>query len=280
MKLKHVFLLALLLTLVLPVIPFFVPQAQAVFGAEDIILEYGAESGVLQPPWDLISEEAGYSDVSVSSDVARTGNKSIKLATLQDDVYPLPTYPYTGCSYREYNLPEEFYLSWWIYLPTNYYTHMIDSDAGDGDPKGYDTIGGFKYQEGSSYEWKFRFRIGHSTASGFYLRFALEGRDYPYSVEEAKNYTEPTVTTWHHLQIYWKESAVGNGIIRAWYDNYLMFEKVGSGDWYNDPQYHDASAPDLPRTSISRYTSNYDPAGYTYTDDTVIATEKVTETCY
>ncbi|NIO36481.1 hypothetical protein GTO27_02135 [Candidatus Bathyarchaeota archaeon] len=236
------------------------------FGPEDIVLEYGAESGVLQPPWDRVRQEPGYSQVKTVSDVARTGSKSVKFETLVDYVR-IDSYPYTECSIREYDLPTEVYLSWWHYFPAGYFTNMLEVK---------DTVGGFKYMWGGrDNEWRMRFMI---TATGK-VRFSLSGTTIP---DEYRDYAESSISpvegTWTHFQVYWKESDEGHGIVRAWYNDFQLYERIGSGDFYTDPQYWDPNAPDGPRAVVQRYTSENDPAGYTYADDIVIATEKIPET--
>ena len=87
------------------------PSARALF-------EYGAESGDLQPPWDVIGPQ-GYGDhsgstVTVDSSEVRTGTKSAKIyqvgATRSDAQRRVVL--------REVTTQHEYYLSWWAYVPS------------------------------------------------------------------------------------------------------------------------------------------------------------------
>jgi len=229
---------------------------------DKIFFQYGAEAGVLQPPWDHVDEvQSAGTKVDVVTEIARTGNYSVKRTT------PSGTkeFPENLACVKEWNTITEFYLSWWVYLPSEYYTDMLTVK---------DTIGGLKYMwNGAVNEWSMRFMLTPSV-----IYFGVGGRTMPDANKgSAQNSTKPLAGQWTHFQIYWKESMTGNGIVRAWYNDYLLYERVGSGDFYTDPQYWDATAPDSPYVTLSRYVDYNDPAGYTYLDDVVVATEKVPE---
>jgi len=236
-----------------------------------VLFEYGAETGVLQPPWDLVRQFPEYgATITIVDRIARTGSKSVKF---EHTAEPPKESEAKRTSLRKWETWPEFYLSWWVYFPS-------DFDCGGQDPDRWDTLGGVKYMwDDDAEEWKFRFMVTKYDGK-HEMEFVIAGTTYPL---QSKYYRFPDhrkipKETWIHLQmyIYLHET---DGVIRAWAtwsgdpgDGGLLVERTGIPTLPSD-----SDAPDTPYITISHYTSNYDPPAKIYVDDVVASSEKVPE---
>ncbi len=118
---RRALILLLLFMVAMPLLSFFtVPPAQAVFGAEDIYFEYGAESGALQPPWDSAGAEGSGTKsgagVVVDSTHVRTGTEAMKFYQGS----PTKSDAQRRVCAGKLQTSNELYASWWTYFPSSY----------------------------------------------------------------------------------------------------------------------------------------------------------------
>jgi len=125
---QNVPLLFLLVVSLFLVFNFSVYPAQAVFGEEDIFFEYGAESGVLQPPITWV-QTGGDGYIETATSPIKTGDRSIEF-------YMEPAGTDISRRSRIWMYQDnfgtrymEFYLSYWIYFPAEDPWTTSDSDG-------------------------------------------------------------------------------------------------------------------------------------------------------
>jgi len=272
--------------------------------AEKIFFESGAESGVLQPPWDWVGL-MGNGDMTgsyarVDTEQSHSGTKSIK-------IYQVPP-PKSDAQRRVYvshqsHTELEFYWSYWAFYPTGYDTVVETANF-------LNTGGLTLYWRNPSIGWstnkglRLRFHPGVD-ANGFYERVSWSGIDdenpdtpawsetfdpwgidggRPWFWDAAKIYID--LNEWHHYQVYIKVSNGTNidGQITVWIDDNLSLNKTGiptnpaywgypaSGESFNDgktgPYY---------TCGIEQYGDYNTPQLSVWYDDMVAATEKVPE---
>ena len=285
MRVRGTFLVGILLLAALQLLISYTPhaRAQAVFDpTTDIFLEYGAESGVLQPPWDAVGPNGqGSHELSktiVDDTHTRTGTYS-----MYNYVCPPPKDDaQRRISNRYYSTAKEYYLSWWVYFDSWDYT---DYSA---------VIGGWQHCFGTSarlYSWweGGRFKIQANTGR-FYFEYAWSGIDV-WSADAwalAQNYyTDYYITDyygqWIHLQVYVKETTDSTGIVRAWFNNVLVAEKTNiKTDPSGYPEWTEKNCiwthGPYPWIVIELYDGRNGPENGYWVDDIVLATEKVSET--
>jgi len=235
---------------------FSVYPAQAVFDENDIIFEYGAESGGLQPPWDLVQEQNG-ADVSIETSIVHSGTKSIKFETLTG---------YSGQPRGQLNLWHDknnddlhestLYLSMWVYLPDAY------------DLQDWDSMFDFHWKQES---WANMRRIR--------TYFSRDGSNIiPATIAPDGNWKENATTVfpknqWFHVQQYLVIDDT-NGVMKLWVDNDLVFDYSN----FNSAYTPDGNAPDITVAEIKIYCDSDEPRPLVkYVDDYVLATEKVPE---
>jgi len=284
----------------MPLLSFFiVPPAQAVFGAEDIYFEYGAESGVLQPPWDSVS---GSGIITVDDTHARTGSYSVKMYQKA----PPKTDQERRGHMREYGTSHgrtEGYASYWVYM---------DSQVAEPNNDWGPTWGGWQTWFGptwKTYYWWTGMRFGSAGSpnnKGIQVSWGFgkigEGVNFDEdaeAVEQAwdlrlvddKYYYSNMIGSWHHFQLYYKIATGTSGIVRAWINNTLVAEKTGFAtdpraydSWNNNPEdgtqcvFRSANSPNgAPNLGPDLYqgTSSYE--NWAWYDDFVFADEKVSE---
>jgi len=274
--------------------------------ADTIFFEYGAESGVLQPPFDLVgphgSGDKSGSYTKVVSSPVRTGTKSVEIyqkrppkSDAQRRVVIMKTQE-TGWNKRE------FYLSWWVYFPSDY--------AWDGpDANSFGTnLGGWQLWFGppsNRHQWRtraiFRLRSGSSRELQFqysFWEFPDTNNDGDFDEDDTSRfnnntgvYIDENLNQWIHFQLYLKMTTGSDSVVRAWVDNNLVFEKT---TWTSDIT---AAAPEAYSDWSGEncdWMSSFNPDGYPMfrfkiyddedsgekkmnIDDIVWATEKVPE---
>ncbi|MCW4051989.1 MAG: polysaccharide lyase, partial [Candidatus Bathyarchaeota archaeon] len=259
-----------------------------------ILFEYGAESGVLQPPWSLYAMTHGDppfapSKNEVSSERARTGSKSMYFY----QVPPSKTGDQRHPGVRYYDMQEkEFYLSWWTYFDGRWLVNDVDGWG--------TTLGGWQIFFGPSAEspggkWRWwtggRFYI-HQTSR--YVSFGYgwgkhsDALDYSPDAEAIEqtwqsNYrVTDYLNQWVHFQLYIKFEADNTGIVRAWFNDDLFAEKTNiktdPSSYAEWSQYNCVWAvSEYPFIVVELYQSTESFESWMWVDDVVAATEKVTE---
>jgi len=245
---QNVPLLFLLVVSLFLVFNFSVYPAQAVFGEDTIIFEYGAESGTLQPPWDLVQEQNG-ADVSIESSIVHSGTKSIKFETLSG---------YSGQPRGQLNLwhdntsarlhENSIYLSYWVYLPDAY------------DLQDWDSMFDFHYKANGS-PWYNMYNVR--------CYFEKYGSDIIAVTKAPSNDWTRNATTvfpknqWIHVQEY-VEISVSSGVMKLWVDNQLTFDYSG----IDTATTSGGVAPDVTVVEMKVYCSSSEPRPLVkYTDD-------------
>jgi len=239
-------LLFLLTSSLFLIFNFSVQPAKAVFDPRpiseggDIIFEYGAESGALQPPWDSVKGDGDqYGIASVNTSKARTGDNSIYMyqKSAPKDEHE------RRVNIREYGSSlqlHEAYISWWVYFDSN----CIDSDnADDWGP----TLGGFQLWFGPSVKtWMWwtgaRFTTAGGSGTNRRIQFSYRwGKADPYphfdsDAQAQQEYFDPNEAwcqfdnlknTWVHFQIYYKIATGTDGVVTAWLNNNEIASKTG-----------------------------------------------------
>ena len=258
-------------------------------GFGNTFFEYGAEYGVLEPPWDTYA--TGHDDPpfepskrEVSSDKARTGSKSI--------YFYQPPPPKTGDQrhpgLRLYQTDsKDFYFSWWSYFDNRWLTE---------DTNGWGTtMGGWQVFFGPTGEkWRWwcggRFFVS-PTSRVVKFSYGVHVNGYESDWWSLKQYAEIITTEyyitdylnqWVHFQVYINFTTDNAGTVKAWFNNNLVMDKSG---FATDPQGHCAwnhynciwAVNEYPFLVIELYQSTDSFESCLWIDDVVAATEKVPE---
>ena len=264
--------------------------------ANTIFFEYGAESGVLEPPFDDAgprgSGDKSGSYVRVVDSIVRSGSTSIeiyqKAPPKSDAQRRVGVFKYGESSY-----PREAYLSWWVYFPNEPPWNSDDKD-------GWGTnIGGWKLCFGppdNRWQWWTGGRF-HVDKSSREVIFDYAWHKYPVIgvrkdwIFHSGFYVDENLNQWIHFQIYYKITTDSDSVIRAWVNNKLFAEKT---TW--DSIYY-AAAPEAcpewneydcdwasgcrsgrPHMSAKLYDGKDSKEKRIWVDDIVWATQKVLET--
>lgn len=251
--------------------------------ADKIFFEYGAESGVLQPPWDKVGAVGYPSSTIIDDSHARSGTYSMKLYQGQ----PTKTEKERRVSNRLYSTDrKEFYVSWWVYFDSQWDNQDSWSTLGGWQtffgPSGEDPAGKWRWWTGG------RFQV-HGNG---YLQFAYgwgkaEGAsDFSANAESIEQswatsyYVSDYYDQWVHFQVYVKMANGTDGTVTAWFNNNLVANKTGiktdpSGYseftsnnciWANNP---------YPWIVIELYQDTTSFESWIWVDDVVAATEKI-----
>jgi len=280
----------LVATLFLAFPSFYIPPAQAVIGAEDIVWESGFEDGDSNfPSWDAWYSDTGSSTTTISTEQVRdTRSKSVKFTMASgyksDKARRLGLFVHDD---TETVYERGFYYSFWMFIPSNI-EDMID--------KSYNwlTIGGLKWYF-YKYLWSFgarwalqwnngkimvRLHIGGHMNSGY--GSPQEGVHYD-PPESAIWWSNINYGAWNHFQIYLKSKTDATGAWQAWVND------ISLGSLTNVRSHPNAfltptQGTDFftqhnlcPHPQVMYYVDKNAPGGTLYADDVVIATEKVTE---
>ena len=261
--------------------------------AEKIFFEYGAESGILQPPLDNIGP-TGSGDKSGSYTIvddahAKTGNYSMKL-------YQIPP-PKSDAQRRISNRyywtgRKEFYVSWWAYFDDRWLTQ---------DPDGWgSTLGGWQIFFGPSGEdpggkWRWwtggRFHISQTSRS---LTFAYgwgkhaDANDFSADAEAIEQVwdsgydIDDFLNRWVHFQVYVKMTIDNTGVVRAWFNNALVAEKTNiktDPEGYSEFVQNNCiwAVNDCPWIVLELYQGSNSFESWIWVDDVVAASQKVPE---
>ena len=254
--------------------------------ATDIFFEYGAESGVLKPPWDFAGlmgdGDRDYSEVTVSSEQARTGTKSMKF--YQESPIKSDAERRVRCrEWTDVSFPE-MYLSYWVYLPDN-----MKYDAGGWSGQ-WSNLGGIGMRCGPT-SWKHKYSQGFSlylndgNPRRFYFKETepygeYTGEEHIYNSDYYLNNTY--ANTWIHVQIYVKYSNSSNGIWTGRINNDLVKNVTGR---INDPRgysrWNDENLvfayPNGVHGTVQLYQRTTSPEAWCYADDVVFTDTKVSE---
>ena len=271
--------------------------------ANTIFFEYGAESGVLQPPMDLIgpygSGDKSGSYTAITSSVARTGTKAVEIyqkAPPKSDAQRRVLLDKFQLDFSPKH--REYYFSWWVYFPD-------ESPWNTDDPDSWGTnIYENKIQFGppdNRHQWHTAivFRIDphdrHIYLSYKWHKYPAIGvrKDWNY---HSNFYVDEHLNEWIHLQYYEKITTGSESVIRAWINNDMFMEKTtwtdtvdgvtikcaapeGYPEWDEyDCDWYRSSAEGYPVSSIKLYDDSDSKEKRYYVDDIVWATEKVPET--
>lgn len=256
----------------------------------DIFWEFGAESGMVKPPWDVAgplgSGTKEVSSVEVDNTHVRTGVQAAK--------FYMPAPPRSDAQGRidcREDMEEgngEFYMSWWVYFDSS----MEDSGGTGGSYAS--CLGGIQSYFGpSSNKWQYwteyRFYWDDQSPRRLYLKYHVPFGGNLYGGYQIK-LNSTYLNTWLHFQIYIKWSNTTNGIYRAWANKegqtpILINERTGIK---NDPRgytqwtgdYAFARPNGRPFIVIQLYQGKTGYAGATWYwfDDLVVSTTQVSET--
>jgi len=246
--------------------------------ADTIFFEYGAETGVLEPHWDIAggsgSGSQGNSYIRVDNTHVRTGNQAVKFYSEpppKDDMARRMVLRLWNTGHKE------IYMSWWLYLDSIY--------SEDTSPWGT-MIGAVNAWFGppeNMWYWltSARFYLSQTRriATSYRLPFWPEGVD----TWEYYDTVRPPLNEWLHFQIYVRWAVDNTGVYRWWYNGNLVREVTGIktdpegyGEWESDYGYV-GGAP-YPAISVLLYYDTDSPEKWYWVDDIVGATEKVPET--
>jgi hypothetical protein len=257
-----------------------------VFGSEDILFEYGAESGALQPPWDYAGAKGSGTKsgagIVMDSTHVRTGTEAIKIYQ--------PSPPKSDAQRRveagfSSHSETEFYWSFWTYFPTGYdevanqsswlniggiTLYWGDDDADDGG----------RWSKGL----RSRFTVGKD-GTGLYARGTWTANDLTddwvdFWHEGDKHYL--TMNEWHHFQLYMKVG-VNDGIITTWIDDVQNLHRTNEHTdpaYWGEPEAGDSwsHGNEFYSLGITQYgDQDTTPALEVWYDDMMCSTEKVPE---
>jgi len=253
------------------------PSIGHVITVGGMILEYGAESGVLQPPWDRAGPSGGGDSSGVGCEIStehvRTGLYSVRI--YQPSPPKSENQRRVGLYYWSHD-KYEHYFSWWMYFPSGY--DDVVAAAGWLTIGGYclywNKIGGVPYEDYIGL--RARFFVGKDS-EGFWVRMTWSKIDSgvtQFWKEGPKRYL--ALNQWHHFQIYMKNDRTV-GQITAWINN------AESGSW-SEPTHPEAhgyqggeywSEHDRYTMIIQQYCDQDAPQLEVWVDDVVGSTEKV-----
>lgn len=267
-----------------------------------IFFQYGAESGVLQPLWDIVgasgsgSTEGAYTEVDTA--YARTGNYSIHIHQP-----PLPKSDAQRRVVAQYvsHTELEFYLSFWGFFPTEYYDV---TDASSWIAIGGLTLYWVNPDLGFETHMGLRLRCGPGIdATGWYIRFTWSGQDNagvwdddpndPWGIDGAKPRVTgtkiyATLNTWTWIQVYIKVSTGTNadGAIAAWINDQESLSQSNiptNPSYWGYPEegsvYTDGRDDSYYKLNMEQYgDQSTTPELDVWFDDIVAAMEKVPET--
>ena len=258
----------------------------------DIIWEFGAESGMVKPPWDVAgplgSGTKEGSSVEVDNTHVRTGVQTAK--------FYMPAPPRSDAQGRidcREDMEEgngEFYMSWWVYFDSS-----MEDSGGTGSAYA-SCLGGIQSYFGpSSNRWQYwteyRFYWDDRSPRRLYIKYIEpfgSGATAKYDVSPIR-LNSTYLNTWMHFQIYMKWSNTTNGIYRAWAnkagDTPILFSERtgikndprGYSQWTGD--YAFARSDGKPFIVIQLYQGTTGYAGVTqyWYDDVVVSTTQVSE---
>ena len=263
--------------------------------ADEIFFEYGAETGVLQDPWDLVGPN-GSGDMSgagaiIDTTYVRTGSKAIKIfqpVPPKSDAQRRVGLKLYGASHGL----DEFYFSFWVYLPTGF-----ESVVQDSSPQWGPTVGGViiywgnlndpnsRWSKGLRFRHLFDYSNGDVITQINLNGFDLTG-DNPtlgnYEVSGLAGRKVLSTGAWHHFQFYYRMGDMSTGIAKSWVDNDLVFDETTATDpaYFGEPEAGDLWGEGYsshPTVLVESYCSQDTPAHEIWFDDIVISTEKVPE---
>jgi len=211
---------------------FSVYPTKAVFGTEDIIFEYGAESGEVDPPLDWVQVAGdGYIETTTSS--KRTANRSIDFYISPDGSTDASRRARIWKYQNDFdNKYMEFYLSYWIYFPAEDPWTTSDSDGWG------TTFGGWSMWFGAEGESSWSRRTGGSfrmrSGTSREIRYRYSWRDYPTDGAGSEGwngdsglYTDNELSgCWTQFQHYVKITEGSDSVVKAWINSTLVFEKT------------------------------------------------------
>ena len=246
-------------------------RAQEVFNpATDVFFEYGAESGILRPPFDhagsMGSGDHSGSYAAVVGNVARSRARSVMLYQKP----PPKSDAQRRVEMRKYDTKQEYYMSWWALFPDTFPSGEWKAIASQtlrygvpGDTWKYKNSWGFTLTGGPPRKIRIRvdniYRSQHDEwDTGFVLNSTY-------------------LNTWIHFELYTKMGANFAGVHKAWINGILVKELTGVT---NDPRsdlsrwdseqcyfvYHDEFF-----MSIKLYNDRDEPECWYYFDDVVLS---------
>jgi len=266
------------------------PLTQATFGSSDILFEYGAESGTLQPPLDVAGPEGSGSRsgsyAQIDDTFARTGDNSLKLYQIS----PTKSDAQRRVEVREYqSTAKEFYLSWWVYFDDRWST--ADTDGWG------TTLGGWQIffgESGNKWHWWTggRFFVSQTQRNVWFSYAWHFQSSYQSAWADAIAHAEVVKTSysvkdsylnqWVHFQVYIKFATDNSGAVKAWFNDNLVMDKSG---FPTNPEGYSAwnqynsewAVNDYPWIVLELYQDTDSFESWYWIDDVVMATEKVLE---
>jgi hypothetical protein len=263
--------------------------ASAYDGEFGIFFEYGAESGVLQPPWDAVGPEGsgdkGGSYVQVDDTHVRTGSQCVKFY----QVPPIKSDAQRRVELRYVSTLKEYYLSWWAYFPSGQGWESEDIDGWGTTLGGYQAFFG---PPGDKWRWWTGGRFGISKsdrtilfAHGWGKSASADDFDISAEAEEQEWATgyhiRDYLDQWINFQVYVRWANNSQGIVRAWFNNNLVAERTGLN---TDPSGYSRFTEEdcvwgysqpYPFIVIEFYQSESSAERGYWVDDIIGATEKV-----
>jgi hypothetical protein len=245
--------------------------------AETIFFEYGAESGVLQPPWDKAgpwwTASEGKGSATTDSTHVRTGDLAVKLW----QGTPPKNEADRRIVLREYirTTEKDIYWSVWAYYP--------DMPVWDGSALYWHT--------GIGISWAIKTEV-MVDFSGLGMQMHKSGMimiDYSNYFDTADDVHVDTdfdisdhLDEWIHFQFHLKLTADSSGVAEAWINDvsYLSLTGLHSDPesfpaWDADNYYYVGGSP---LVGASLYSDKLSLEATLWYDDMVAATEKVPET--
>lgn len=231
--------------------------------ANTIFFEYGAESGVLKPPWDKFRFDAGLSEVTVSTDQARTENYSMKFWVNNYSVGDSQHCKVLRWSDDAADHADAYY-SAWFYFPTGFgITNWRNIFQWKDD----------NIQDGG------RVMFNIMPQSDMEFNLWVNGLYQPDGTTKAYELTDKIsdlMNQWVHIQVHIVRGSgykVGDGTIEVWINNVQRFSSNAMGTYPISDTELDY------QWGVGNYGSTNEPDDQTlYVDDVVASSEKVPET--
>jgi len=260
--------------------------------ADNIFFEYGAEYGVLQPPWDIVgpmgSGDHSGSNVQVDDTYVRTSSQAVKFYQLP----PPRSDAQRRVELRYIDTKKEYYISWWAYFPSGQGWEDADIDGWGTTLGGYQSFFG---PSGDKWRWWTGARFGLMKSARKLLfsyswgkRGGVDDFDSGAEAEEqtwdTNYYIGDYLNQWVHFQIHVKWANSSQGIVTSWFNNNLVANKTGlntdpSGySRFTDDNCVWAHGQPYPFIVIEFYQSKNSPERWYWVDDIAGATEKVPDT--
>lgn len=207
--------------------------------------------------WFRADEDVGFQNTGtglgeITTEVAHSGHYAARLAISDADGAHDHQAVRLFRASESRRLPEAYY-SVWFYFPVNY------------RPAVWWNLFQFKSRSATRNDPFWLLSVGNRAdgAMFFYL--------YDWINEQGYHQAEQNIPVgqWTHMEVYYKQSAIGDGRITVWQDGVMLFDVAGITTQFAD-------AVETANWSVNNYTDNISPGdAVIYIDDAVISTRRV-----